>query len=512
MKQTKRNGEKKSFAVRDTLLAGCQTLWLLMLYGIVIIALGSTISKAFLAALLLPFILIGIRRLLRRDVLLPEDFPVRKVWWIVCAAGTLFLFYVAYAVRVDNLSWDWGKVIRSASEYVLTGDLKDTIYFARYPNNQLWYCMLTVVFQIVYKINPSAQLPVFYLVSISLGCLMVMMTIMLLHHIANLLWGNRKAFGVGCAAWLCSPLYMWAMYAYSDTLGMLLLMVLLYLFVKARESQQIRLFSLYLGVFGLVGAVAWKIKVTVFIFVIAAVLNLLLRKIHIRTLVAGLLSMALFFSLGKVTADAWVHRMLPLDEKMCEQYEFPLSHWVMMSMEYGGYRQEDVDFTESFPSYREKQAANLKEIKKRLKKKGVLGGLTFFFYDKQVRTWGDSTFAGCEYLSREPADPDGFLERFVTLEGDFNWLLQLQTSLYYGLMLAGMFLSALYGARKRKKETSLLVGNLAMMGIAMFLTIWECNSRYLVVFLPLMILLSGEGYIGWRREIIGRRKRGEPET
>lgn len=81
--------------------------------------------------------------------------------------------------------------------------------------------------------------------------------------------------------------------------------------------------------------------------------------------------------------------------------------------------------TESFNSYEKKKEANIEEIKKRLKGRSLSQNFRFFAYDKQVRTWGDSTFSCCDYLSREPKNPDGFLEKFVTMDGSKNWMLLL---------------------------------------------------------------------------------------
>ena len=44
-----------------------------------------------------------------------------------------------------------------------------------------------------------------------------------------------------------------------------------------------------------------------------------------------------------------------------------------------------------------------------------------------------------------------------------------------------------------------------MLGIALFQTIWECNSRYLVVFIPIMILLAADGFFAWRDYLRGER-------
>ena len=75
----------------------------------------------------------------------------------------------------------------------------------------------------------------------------------------------------------------------------------------------------------------------------------------------------------------------------------------------------------------------------------------FFGYDKQVRTWGDATLASCVYLAEGPQEPDNILKQFVTLKGSKYWIALLYMTLYYGLILVGMFLSARF-AVKRKSD------------------------------------------------------------
>lgn len=96
------------------------------------------------------------------------------------------------------------------------------------------------------------------------------------------------------------------------------------------------------------------------------------------------------------------------------------------------------------------------------------------------------------------------------MEGDMNWLVVLYTSLFYGILLFGVLFSSLCAVIGKGKEQPFFVGRLTMVGITVFLTIWECSSRYLVVFLPLMILMSGEGYVKLRGYILEKRgKRAE---
>lgn len=56
------------------------------------------------------------------------------------------------------------------------------------------------------------------------------------------------------------------------------------------------------------------------------------------------------------------------DEKMVDRYRFPVTHWIMMSLnsEYKTHVDEDVDFTMSFDTYDAKKQANIREIKARL--------------------------------------------------------------------------------------------------------------------------------------------------
>ena len=116
-----------------------QWVWLLFLYVIFVIALGNLTQKSFLSVLLLPVVLFGVDKLFRREKLVPTRWNYQIAWFCVSAICVVIMFVIAYSVRVQSLSWDWGKVIRSASEYTLTGGLEDAAYFARYPNNQLWY-------------------------------------------------------------------------------------------------------------------------------------------------------------------------------------------------------------------------------------------------------------------------------------------------------------------------------------------------------------------------------------
>lgn len=486
--------------LRKRLVKLCNVLFLLLFYAVAVVAYGNMVSLSFLAALLLPALLAGTFYLCsrRKSCSCTREIPYDKIWYAVYLVSFLLMMFLAYRLRV-NFTWDWGKVIRSASEYTLTGKLKDKIYFARFPNNQFWYSCMIVLFKVVCRIKPGAGLQDFYMVSIALGCVCVMLTIFFIHRTARLLWGSKKALFTGVISVLFAPMYLYATFAYTDTSGMMVLSVLIYLFVKIRSHRSKRAWEyLYYALMGLFSAVAWNLKMTVFILSIALVITLLLLEKRWKKLVIGLLLIALCFGAGHKTIKLCVGHFISLSEKMYDKWEFPLTHWVMMSLDYGGYVQEDVDFTAGFSTYEERKEANIKEIKRRLKEKGVLGSIKHITYTKLSRTWKDPLFAGSLYLSREPVYPDSVFQRFVIYSGDCYWVLTLYASLFYGLMLMGILLSGLTGFCRRAERQPLLFVRIAMIGVIIFLSIWECNSRYIVVYFPALILLTGDGLCSCR--------------
>ncbi len=81
-------------------------------------------------------------------------------------------------------------------------------------------------------------------------------------------------------------------------------------------------------------------------------------------------------------------------------------------------------------------------------------------------------------------------------------------TLYYGLILVGMFLSARFAVKENLMQKAvdmpIFASSITMLGIALFQTIWECNSRYLVVFIPIMILLAADGFLHGEITLEGR--------
>lgn len=491
--------------VRVTLVKTANAIYLLMFLWILVIAGGCLVEASPWIVIFLPIVLYMIYRLSLGRPIWDNRFSYDILWGILFLLSTVLIFLLGYQLKVD-FSWDWGTLIRLASDYVLDGEFKNNKYLARYDNNQCWFACLVVLFKIIHFFFPGVTLEHFHTISIGISCGMVVLSIFLIHRIARLVWGSRKALFVGILTILCAPFYLYATFAYTDTSGMLVCSLLIYLFVKA-ERCDLRGRVFCLVVLGILASFSLHLKVTVFIVFIAMVISFLLRVRSWKKLLLSILVVVLMIGGSYTLMDKGIGQIAQISEKTSEKHKFPLTHWVMMSLQYGGYVQEDVDFTKSFPTYEEKKEANITEIKKRVKEKGFWGMTKHVCYDKVLRVWGNASLSGSEYIARSPEDPDGMWQHLMMFNGKWNGIFLFYTCLYHGIMIIGLVLSGLGTWKKKVHEQPMLFARIALLGITLFLMIWECNARYLVTYLPILMLVTAEGYFTFRQRIHEKRAR-----
>ena len=95
--------------------------------------------------------------------------------------------------------------------------------------------------------------------------------------------------------------------------------------------------------------------------------------------------------------------------------------------------------------------------------------------------------------------------------GKWHWILQLYSWPYYAMIIAGLVLAGFSAFLEKTERSSVFsVSRLTLFGIFLFLSIWECNSRYLVCF------TDGIGWIDTGVEAAGgmegRKREREEQT
>lgn len=413
--------------------------------------------------------------------------------WIGIQTGSLILMVISAFMLDIDLSWDWGALIHTASEYVLTGGVDRPEYYATYPNNRFWAVCLIAFFRMVKVFIPDADAVTFKVASTALGIFLIQISLFLLYRTACILFSERKAFLGGCAALLCAPLYVYSMFAYTDLSGMLAVSLFLYFYVKKSKTESAWWYQALLGI---LAALLLEIKIMAFIVCIAAMIADFFRCVDWKRYVKGIMAAGLSCVAVCFMVESGIEKVIPVTEELSDACRFPPAHWIMMGLKgEGGYDQEDVDHTRSFPTYEKKKESAEAVIKQRVEEFGFLG-MTDHLIKKIKRTWGDGTLASSSYCNRKPFHSDGMLFQFFSEDGRHHWIMLIYTGLYHGILLLGILLSGVWAWKKHDGEFA--IGRICIFGIVLFLLIWECNSRYLVVFFPVLLLTAAEGWFGMR--------------
>ena len=304
-----------------------------------------------------------------------------------------------------------------------------------------------------------------------------------------LYWFIHRRLGLVSATWtsllmlFISPLYMYVPIVYTDTLVMLfpILGLIFYdLFYHSRNGWR----YLYLILLGLILAVGVLVKTNAIIIVVAIMIHYVMRN-PLKKWIQLLIGVAVPFILVNVIYQGI---MSPLYPNGKEELGFPMTHWVMMGLEgNGGYYHQDVEYTLSLKyaglTNKEIKDIHIDRIKDRLSDYGIKGFLDHL-HKKINYTWAEGTYFVPEKLRREPINTNGY-QSYIFGEKNEIYIYSAQA---VHLVILGLM--ALSGAYLLKNRSSFLyVAAIAIFGNFLFLMMWETRSRYLVLYLPLMMML-----------------------
>lgn len=166
----------------------------LFFYLVGIVALKSMILESYLSAILMmPVLYVAVsfcRRYKCRILVLCNKLIIKYrilIWLCLQIFSVIFMFIMAIRLRV-NFSWDWGKLLSTAMDKVMTGEWHSFEYYWRCANNQPWLICLTIYFKIVHRLIPSASEETFYMASVFLSVVFTQTALWLIYQTARLLF------------------------------------------------------------------------------------------------------------------------------------------------------------------------------------------------------------------------------------------------------------------------------------------------------------------------------------
>lgn len=398
----------------------------------------------------------------------------------------LVQYKLATLFMVDP-SWDFGAVFISAVEYATTGKLETySHYFAQFPNNWGLLVCLIGFFRVLFRLGITATRD-FLRAAVILNCVVIDASIVLLVIFCKKVWGNAAALIALGLSLLFTPFYLYVPIFYSDAMSLIfppLALLLLYSAQHRKTRWAQLLLYLLLGVVLSFGA---KIKGSLAVLLIAFAIYLLLQ-VPFRRSFCSILALVISFGCFSAAFDACIERSNIVTQEEMDTYQFPKEFWIYMGLNNpGGFNSEDFDTIRVEPTIAEKRTVAQEGIQQRLQDYGI-SGLLRHLTQKLGYTFGDGGYFIWSQLQHSPLKATALSDYFyadrpynyiyLSISGGYHFLLGL-------ILIAGLLIGVI--TETDFSFTSLCY--LILLGIFLFLMLWETRSRYLFNITPVMLIV-----------------------
>lgn len=410
---------------------------------------------------------------------------------LVCMAVQFFLlFHLQPILRYDHL-----KVFDQALHIFRTGEISLTAasgYFGQYPFNipiTLFHFFVLNFFKFlgIPEASFMIALQCAYVLFIDLGLCFAYRIIHMLHsHQAAALF-----------AFLCffNPVfYFCGAGCYTTTLMLPLLTGNLLLLMHALKEPKKGKKIFYFFCLGIFMVISCKLRLTMIITLIAFVGYLILHRQNPFThevLPKSLCILFLSFTIGAVIcyggSMALEHTYVKGDYS---DTQLPPSYYFMFAANpdtRGTFNEQDHEMILQYPTLEQKNEISWKILKERLYAYGPLGILSLADHKIDL-TWSDGTEDYSDFWTT--VRNYGRLHSFTA--GNRSDICALYFHIYHVCML-GMLLIFTVGLLKKRCDTPFYMIPLNLLGAFMFHILWESYCIYSFSFLPLILMLSGEG-------------------
>lgn len=423
---------------------------------------------------------------------------------IIC----IFSIQVFIAKNFHYLTgWDAG-VIRDSAISLAISQEGNSLYFQQFPNN----VMLLWIFKNIFNISELFQSITYEFALVIFNIIVIDIAVLLTILVSRKLFKKRMSIVTMIMCAILLIFTPWINIPYSDTIGTVFVIAILYIYLSIKECENKILKYILAALIGIIAVIGYQIKPTNIIILIAIGISSLIYSIKDKKVILSYIAVVLFVFSGIIfTKFIYNNNIANIELSGVrlsdnEDVEVPFTHFLMMGMQtrrieetgtevYGSYSGDDYEYTLSFETKDEKVTANIEEVKRRLKDFGVVGYIKFL--DKKVN-WilHDGTFFyGGEghFVNSEPIVTGRFsklIQKYYLPSGSkYNNV----AYFYQGIWLVILFLMFIPVLDREQRE-EIFILRLTIVGIILFLMLFEARSRYLINHLPIFILLSVYGF------------------
>lgn len=388
--------------------------------------------------------------------------------------------------------WDFNFVTQEAINATNTDNMSDGAidYLHRHQNNIPVFYLLKLSFEA----SSALGIDNLQLVGIAFNIIAINVSLALIYLVARKFMDVKKAiFSLVVASFVMPLVFMYAPIFYTDTLSLPFPIAILYLYIRFRDSKSKRESLLLLTAISLLSFIGSMIKFTVIIMLIAIMIDMIVRtkkptlKVTVLSLSTIVIILVPLFTAYGTLSNKYIHSRAQPDS-----ITTPWTHYIMMGMGTDGrYSIADDYATSNHKTVSSAIDYNVSEIKKRLSERGPL--YVYFLYTKAINTWTTGDYEARYRLSNTGVVTDDYkpsaFQKIITSSQTYpltfsNFLRAIQA-----LLIMSMMLAAIVYYSKRRNDLSIVI-ILSLFGLAVFLLLWEANSRYTINYIPLMIVLA----------------------
>lgn len=409
-----------------------------------------------------------------------KDGKVRFRRNIVIFSLLILLFQILLIACIYFYSdWDVKAIRDLVNKFMQNRNLNNEFYLSIYPNNILLTSILVLI-----KCIPF--IGKYYITTLIINAIIVNISgIFTVFALKNFL--NEKLALISYIFMI--PLIMlspWITIPYTDTFALPFVSIIIYLYSKSNKNR-VDYFLI-----GLTSILGYKIKPTVIIVSIAILIvevfsitkKSKFKEIYKKCfLIFCGASLAFFaFNMSKICL-----KFKPINNLKPITYK----HYLAMGQNdetVGAYSQKDVDETLKYG-----EQYDLQKFKKRVISRSLDETLKFY-HKKTMLNFNDGSFSwgldGAFFYKKVPVSSNfaKFLRQIYYNDGKY-YNIFIQTNHYIWLIV--LLLCPWMVRRKNSKFTLMIM--LSIIGLTMFLTIFEPRTRYMYCFSPAFIIAANVG-------------------
>lgn len=411
--------------------------------------------------------------------------------------------YISYNIFCTN-EWDPGGIWKTAVAR-FNGDLgwSEGIahYFSMYPNNLLLLLLETACLKLNSTIGVFTE-DYNMMSAIVVDCMTISCSCYLVYKVLTLHVNRKFAFGGFIISVVLFGLSPWMSICYSDSLGIIFPVLTYYLYTKPAKNTRLKWMEQFLAT--VVSCIGYFIKPQCIIILMAIVIVELFNCCKERKL-TQLLKPVILIILAciclTVNSSVLQKQYESIGVKLDPEMRFGIEHFFMMGLnetDGGGFSQEDVDYSRSFETSKERTEGNIERSVERLRKMGFAGYLRQISR-KLLTVYCDGTFAwGMEggfyvqVVDNVNTCMTPFLKSIYYSDGSRHEVFKLTEQFVWITILILAFASGLI-KQTEENRTELSILMLTIVGLTVFEMLFEVRARYLFLYTPIYCILATLG-------------------